>query len=166
VLVGLAESDKERKLVEECLAAGWDERPAETRLYNRLALRVVNEEDRQVLARAEGFRIFLPEALPEPPVDPQLEPLILDQAAKRAAAEAALEAVQRQLTTGYVELRKLQQKAPKADHAALKAQLTRLKDDVERARDVADRESGRLAQLLQIRADRKRAILLAESTKR
>jgi hypothetical protein len=65
VLLGLAESDKERRMVEECLASGWEERPTQTRLYNRLALRVVNEEERQVLARAEGFRILLPEAMPE-----------------------------------------------------------------------------------------------------
>jgi hypothetical protein len=64
-----------------------------------------------------------------------------------------------------VELRKLQEKAPKADHAVLRAQLARLREDVTQARDAVDRQSGRLAQLLAIRANRRRAFLLAQSTK-
>jgi hypothetical protein len=166
VLLGLAESDQERSLLAECLAGGWEERPAESRLYNRVALRVVHAEDRAVLTRAEGFRVFLPEAMPEPPVNPQLEQLILDQAAKRAAAEAGVEALQRQLTSGLVELRKLQAKDPKAEHGLLQIQVARLRDDVSQARDAADRESGRLAQLLAIRASRRRAFALAESIKK
>jgi hypothetical protein len=143
----------------------WEERPEVTRLLNRVALRVEHPEHRQVLTRAEPFRIFLAEATTEPPADPQLEEMILAQAPKRADAEAALDAVRRQLTSRLVELQKLRQRDPKADHAVLRAQVARLREDVQQARDAADRESGRLQQLLTIRANRRRAILLAESTK-
>jgi hypothetical protein len=164
VLLGLAESDKERSQVEECLASGWEERPAQTRLYNRLALRVVDEADRQVLTRAEGFRILLPEAMPEPPVDPQLEQLILDQAARTAAAQAAADATQRLYIAALVRVRKLD---PASDSTkALKIRAAALRQDYEESRDRLDKEQGRLAQLLSLRAERKRRLLLAEATKR
>ena len=102
VLLGLAESDKERALLEAALER-WEERPETTRLLNKIALRVQHPEDRYVLTRAEGFRILLPDPMPEPPVDPQLEQLILDQAAKRAASEAAFEAVQRRIERTLVD---------------------------------------------------------------
>ena len=162
VLLGLA-TEKERPAVAAAVES-LEERPEASRLLNRIALRVEHPEDRQVLTRADPLRVYLPEPLPEPPADPQLDRLILDQAGKKAAASAAVEAVRRQLTNGLVELSKLRGK--RADTAALRAQLGTLQEDVERARDAEDREAGRLAQLLQIRANRRQAFALAESTKR
>jgi hypothetical protein len=164
-LLRYVKTDAERELIQEHLTS-FEVRPAVARLCDHLMRRATDPDDQWILDTARKFRRTLPEPQPEPPEDPQLEQLILGQTGKRDDAEAALEAVRRQLTSGLVELTKLRQKAPKADHAVLKAQLARLKEDVQEARDRAEKESGRLQQLLNIRAERRRAFLLAAATKR
>jgi len=140
-------------------------RPAVARLCDHVTRRATDNDDRWIMNAARRFMMILPEPLPEPPDDPQLEQLILAQVARRDDGQATLEAVRRQLTTGLVELQRQQQRNPKADHAVLKAQLVRLQQDVEEARDLVDREAGRLAQLLTLRANRRRALALAAATK-
>jgi len=162
VLLGLAE-EKERPAAAAALES-WEERPEVSRLLNRIALRVEHEDDRAVLARAERFRIYLPEAMPEPPVDPQVERLILEQAARRAAAQAAADATQRLYIAALAQVRKADPKATAT--AALKVRVAALRQDYEAARDQLDREQGRLSQLLGLRAERKRRLLLAESIKK
>jgi hypothetical protein len=164
VLERQCKTDAEREIIQEHLAS-FEVRSAVARLCDHLTRRAPDADDRWILETGRRFMAILPEPLPEPPEDPQLEQLILAQVARRDDGQATLEAVRRQLTTGLVELREQQQRKPKADHAVLKAQLVRLQGDVEQARDAVDREAGRLAQLLTIRANRRRALALAAATK-
>jgi hypothetical protein len=160
VLLALATTDVERSLVTETLARGWEERPVVSQLVGMLARRVVSEDDREILRRADVFRILLPEAPAEPAPDPVLEQLIVEQAARKAQVEAIATTSRDALVAAYVALRKA--KTP-GDVAKLREKEVTAVEAWKHAVAALEFEVGRLSNLLQQRADRRRALALAAS---
>jgi hypothetical protein len=150
VMLGLATSDEERAIVE---ASTWEERPETTQLVNRLMLRVESNEDREILRRAEGYRLLLPSAPWRPPPDPELEGLIRTQVERRAQAEAVAELSQRTLVDVIVA--RLKARTP-SDVQRLEAEEKRAQAERQHALTTADHEASRLADLINQRANRER----------
>jgi hypothetical protein len=156
-------SEAERELIQECLV-GFEARPPMARLVDAVSRRVTDPDDKFIVDKGGKFLRRLPEEASEPRPDPVIEKEILDAAARKAAAQAAADATQGLWIAGKVALMKADPAA--AGTAALRVRVAALHQDYQDARDRLDRESGRLQQLLTLRADRKRQLMLAESLKK
>ena len=161
VRLSLAKTDIERSMVQQ--APGWEERPSEQVFFEQLERRAVDEEDKEILARAGRCRILLSDRSPQPEPDPELEALILQRSTRKAAAEAVAELRLNELVA--VRVAKAKAKKPGAREVLLAKEREAA---VARQDAVAavDREASMLASLLNQRANRRRALALAESTVR
>jgi len=127
-----------------------------------LERRVVSEDDREIILRTRPFCLLLPEASPEPESDLQLEQLILERIASKVRAAAIHEVKLDALVAVHVELRKA---TTETDIAKLRAKERDASEERHQARRALEYEISRLTDLLHRRDNRRRALLVAETTK-
>lgn len=163
VLLDLATTEAEQRVVSEQAVRGWEERPDVAKVLGKIERRVTDPDDAEILRRGRGFRRLLPESMPEPPPDPTLEVKIHELAMERVRLEA-IAAVKLSALVGI--LAKVGQARKPAELEALKVEERAAIEEHKQAVADVERVVSRLSDLLVRRANRKRAAaLLAESVR-